>query len=124
MTRRGATHESCLTAYEEEQVRGISLWKSTPPNPLSELWKLAVVPVAQLVERVVPDRAVLLAVERTYDAAALLAGQQDIQNGKIARPVAPADVPERMLAAGWRGATGRAVYGGFYFAGFGVALPI
>jgi hypothetical protein len=67
-----------LSAYDAEQVRQIAMWKSDPPNPLAELWKMIVVPVAKVVEKVVPDSMVGFAIERAYDVSALLAGQKDI----------------------------------------------
>jgi hypothetical protein len=67
-----------LSAYENQQVQEIAIWKSEPPNPLSEMWKMLVVPVAKVVEKVVPDSMVRFAIERTYDASALLAIQKDI----------------------------------------------
>jgi EcsC protein family len=77
-TPRRGRHQA-LTDYEADEAREIASWKSTPPSPLSEIWKMIVVPVAQLVERVVPDPIVRMSIERAFDAAALLSGQRDIQ---------------------------------------------
>jgi hypothetical protein len=43
-------------------------------------------------------------------------------SGKI-RSISPAPAHPRNLAAGWKGAMGRAMHSGCYAAGFGVALP-
>jgi EcsC protein family len=67
-----------LSAYETGQVREIALWKSEPPNSLSEMWKMLVIPVAKLVDRVLPDSIVRFAIERAYDVSALLAIEKDI----------------------------------------------
>jgi hypothetical protein len=78
MKGRDQKRRAKLTSYESEQAEEIALWKSTPSSPLSEMWKMIVVPVAKLVERVVPDPLIRMAIERAYDAAAFLAGQSDI----------------------------------------------
>jgi hypothetical protein len=44
--------------------------------------------------------------------------------GKINEALTPADVDARLLATGWGGAIGRAVYGGGYFAGYAAGIPI
>ena len=80
MARRTAAPAPELTDYEREQVRQIADWKSEPPNPLSELWKMITLPVARLIERVVPDSVVRAAIDRSYDAAELLAGRRDIRH--------------------------------------------
>jgi hypothetical protein len=72
------TKRSELTAYEKEQVRRIAAWKSQPPNPLTELWKRISIPVAHVVERLIPDSVVSSAIEKGYDASDLIAGQRDI----------------------------------------------
>jgi hypothetical protein len=46
-----------------------------------------------------------------------------LDSGKIDDVISPAEVPHRLLAPGWSGAIGRAVYGGCYYAGFGAAFP-
>lgn len=79
MSRRTKTERSHLTEYEAEQVRRIAAWKSEPPNPLTELWSLVTKPAARAVEKIIPDRLVEMTVERLDDAAALLAGQEDIK---------------------------------------------
>jgi hypothetical protein len=79
MSHRTEVAETGLTAYEAEQVRQIGAWKSEPPHPLSELWKMIALPAARAVEKVLPDAAVRSAIERSYDASELLAGREDIQ---------------------------------------------
>jgi EcsC protein family len=68
-----------LTAYESEQVEHIAVWKSTPPNPFAELFKSVTLPVANLVEKVVPDKLILFAIEKAYAVSELVAGQNDIK---------------------------------------------
>ncbi len=58
MSQRTAAQHPELTDYEKEQIRQIAAWKSEPPNPLSELWKMITLPAAKLVERVIPDSLV------------------------------------------------------------------
>jgi EcsC protein family len=79
MKRRTQTHRGRLTDYEAEQVRQIAAWKSEPPNPLSELWRIVTQPGAKVLEMVIPDRLVRAAIEKTDDAAELMAGHEDIQ---------------------------------------------
>jgi hypothetical protein len=73
------TKRSELTPYEEEQVRRIAVWKSEPPNPLSELWKMITLPVAHAIERLIPDRVVRAAIMKSYDVSDLLDGQRSIK---------------------------------------------
>ena len=79
MSQRTAAEHSELTDYEKEQIRQIAAWKSEPPNPLSELWKMITLPAAKLVGRVIPDFLVKAAIDRSYDAAELIAGRKDIR---------------------------------------------
>jgi EcsC protein family len=84
MSQRKAAEHAELTDYEKEQIRQIAAWKSEPPNPLSELWKMITLPAAKLVERVIPDSLVRTAIDRSYDTAELLAGRKDIRKrGKV-----------------------------------------
>jgi hypothetical protein len=55
----------------------IAAWKSKPPNAYAELFKRLTLAGAQLVEKVIPDRLVRVAIERSYDMAELLAGRED-----------------------------------------------
>ena len=79
MSTATPTVKSRLTSYEAEQVRRIAAWKSRPPNPLTELSKRVLMPLADAVERVIPDAIVISAIEKGYDASALFAGQEDIK---------------------------------------------
>src|SRR5262249_35919415 len=79
MSARAETETTELTAYEAEQVRQIAAWKSQPPNPLSELWKLITLPGAKLVEKVIPDTVVRAAIEKSYDVSEILAAAEDIK---------------------------------------------
>src|SRR5215471_6186258 len=79
MSTRTNTKKAELTAYEAEQVRQIAAWKSEPPNPLSELWRLITLPGTKLVEKITPDTVVRAAIEKSYDVTELLAGAEDIQ---------------------------------------------
>ena len=58
-----------LTEYEAEQVREIAAWKSRPPNPFGELFKRITRPASSLVERVLPDNLVKVAIDRAFDVA-------------------------------------------------------
>ena len=73
------TKKSELTAYEREQVRRIAAWKAEPPNALAELWKRISLPVARLVEKLLPDSLVRVAITKAYDVSELLAGQEAIR---------------------------------------------
>ena len=79
MKNRARTDGQSPTAYEAEQIRRIAAWKSEPPNPLSELWKMLTLPGARALEKVIPDRIVRVAIERADDTAEILAGQEDIK---------------------------------------------
>jgi hypothetical protein len=74
--RKGRKH---LTDYEVEQVERIAAWKSEAPNPLAEIWKTITVPGAKVLEKVIPNRLVEMAIEKVDDAADLMAGQEDIK---------------------------------------------
>ena len=79
MKNRDDTDRESPTAYEAEQIRRIAAWKSEPPNPLSELWKMLTLPGARALEKVIPDRIVRVAIEKADDTAEILAGQEDIK---------------------------------------------
>jgi hypothetical protein len=68
-----------LTPYETEQVREIALWKSTPPNPFSELVKSITTSLTDLVEKMIPDQWVIAAIQQGYRVSELVAGQDDIK---------------------------------------------
>jgi len=79
MSTQARAAKAKLTPYESEQVRRIAAWKSKPPNPFAELFKRITLPGANLVEKVLPDRIVRVAIEKSYDASKMLAGQADIK---------------------------------------------
>ncbi len=79
MSTATPTRTAKLTPYEAKQVRRIAAWKSHPPNPLSELWKRILMPVAHVVERLIPDALVRSAIEKAYDASSLIAVQEGIE---------------------------------------------
>jgi EcsC protein family len=79
MSMATRTQRPKLTSYEAEQVRQIAAWKSEPPNPLSELWKRITMPVASAVERLLPDRAVRVAITKAYDVSETLAAWDDVR---------------------------------------------
>ncbi len=68
-----------LTAYQSDQIAQIAAWKSRPPNPLSEILDRVTLPTAKLVEKIIPDVAVRFAIERSFELAVLLAGQEEIK---------------------------------------------
>ncbi len=80
MSARTKPIERSLTPYEADQVQQIALWKSTPPNAVSELFKLITTSASNLVEKVIPDNLVVGAIEKAYDASELIAGQEDIRH--------------------------------------------
>jgi EcsC protein family len=70
---------SKLTPYESEQVEQIAAWKSTPPNPFSELFKRITIRGADLVEKLTPDKWVVTTIEKAYSVSEMVAGQDDIK---------------------------------------------
>jgi len=68
-----------LTDYEAEQVEEIAAWKSEPPNPFAEMFKMVTIAGARVVEQAIPDAVVREAIEKSYDAAELIAGQEDVK---------------------------------------------
>ena len=79
MSTQAETVQAELTAYESEQIHRIALWKSEPPNPLSELWKRVTYPGTKAIEKLIPKRILRLSIEKSYDAAELTAGREDIK---------------------------------------------
>src|SRR5262249_20048614 len=79
MSRRTKAERNHLTDYEAKQVRRIAAWKSEPPNPLVQLWSTLTGPGAKAVEKIIPDRLIKMTIERLDDAAALMAGREDIK---------------------------------------------
>ena len=79
MSARTKAVERSLTPYESEQVEQIARWKSTPPNPFSELLKTISTSVTDLIEKVIPDNLVIAAIEKAYTASETIAGRDDIR---------------------------------------------
>ena len=79
MSTRTKAAQPKLTPYESEQIQQIAAWKSSPPNPFSELFKSITLPIADFVEKVIPDDPVKVAIEKSYDAAERLAAKEDIK---------------------------------------------
>jgi EcsC protein family len=79
MSDNGRKRRKHLTDHEAQQVEQIAAWKSEPPNPLSELWGMIAKPVAKALQFVIPNALARAAIERTDDAADLMAGQEDIK---------------------------------------------
>ena len=50
-----------------------------PPNPFVQLFKTITLPVADLVEKVIPDSLVMAAIERAYSVSERIAGQEGIK---------------------------------------------
>src|ERR1700722_19184101 len=71
--------KSTLSSYEAGIVQEIAAWKSLPPNPFSELFDMIAMPVADLIEKVIPDNLVQEAIAKSYKLSDVLAGQEDIK---------------------------------------------
>ena len=80
--------QSVLTEYESQQVRAIAAWKAKPTNPFDELLRRITLAGANLVEKIIPDRAVQVAIEKLYSAALMLANQEDIKREAGVRDLA------------------------------------
>ncbi len=79
MSTRTKAVERKLTPYESEQVEQIARWKSTPPNPIAELFKSITTSITDLVEKAIPDNLVIAAIEAAYKTSERLAGKEDIK---------------------------------------------
>jgi hypothetical protein len=79
MPTRAKAARPGLTPYESEQVGQIATWKSNPPHPVAELVKRVTLPIADAVEKALPEKLVRTAIESAYDASAMLAGKADIK---------------------------------------------
>src|ERR1700729_3324142 len=79
MKKRAETDRKRLTDHEAGQVRQIAAWKSEPPNPLSELWKIITQPGAKVLGMVIPNGLARAAIEKADDVADFMAGQEDIK---------------------------------------------
>jgi EcsC protein family len=78
MSAQAEAERKQLTPYETDQVAKIAAWKSEPPNPISELWQRLMLVGANAVEKLIPDRWVGAAIDKSYDLAEKLAGSEDI----------------------------------------------
>jgi EcsC protein family len=76
---RNATTQAELTDYEARQVEKIAAWKASFPNPFGELFRHAAQPLADFVERFIPDRIALLSIDAAYNASDLSASENDIK---------------------------------------------
>ena len=80
MNTQAETVQAELTAYESDQIHRIALWKSEPPNPFSELWKRVTHPGTRAIEKLIPKSILRASIEKSYDAAELIAGREDIKS--------------------------------------------
>lgn len=78
MTTQAPTAPATLNAYEAKQVERIAEWKGEHPDPFSELFKRVTQPGMKLIERLIPDRLAVVAINQTYELSAVSAGQRDI----------------------------------------------
>jgi hypothetical protein len=79
MSTRTKAAEATLTPYESEQVQQIAAWKSSPPSSISELFKAITMPVADRIEKAIPDAPVRVVIEKSYSVSEMLAGKEDIK---------------------------------------------
>jgi hypothetical protein len=68
-----------LTPHEKEQIQQIAAWKSEPPNPFGEMFRMVTLPVAKAVEKLLPDAMIRTSIERAYDASEMIATQDDLK---------------------------------------------
>jgi hypothetical protein len=66
-----------LTEYELTQVREIAEWKSRPPNPFAEIFRLLTSPGVKLAENAVPDAVARRAINLAFEAAQKLVGNDE-----------------------------------------------
>lgn len=69
MARNSKSRDTALTDYERRQVEKIAAWKAADPNPLGELFHRIALPIARVVEFVVPDAAATAAIRAAYRAS-------------------------------------------------------
>ena len=67
-----------LTEYESQQVREIAAWKSRPPNPFAEIFRLITSPGVKLVNKAVPDKVARQAIDQGFALAERLVGADDV----------------------------------------------
>ena len=68
-----------LTAYESDQIAQIAVWKSRPPNPLSEILYRVTLPTAKFVEKFIPNAAVRVSIEQSIELAIRLSGKEEVK---------------------------------------------
>lgn len=77
-----------LTDYESRQVAEIAAWKSRPPNVVAEIFKRVTMIGADLIEKIIPDQAVRVAIAQAYSAADRLASLEDVKREAGVRDLA------------------------------------
>lgn len=73
-----------LTSYERRQAEEIKAWKGEEPSVVSKTFGLAVEPLAWVVRKVVPEKAIRAALDFASKAGQWLADSQDIlRDGEV-----------------------------------------
>jgi EcsC protein family len=88
MSTKAKGGQSVLTEYESQQVREIAAWKAMPPNAFAELFKRMSLAVSDLIERIIPDQAAQIAIEKLYSASEMLAIREDMMREAGVRDLA------------------------------------
>ena len=68
-----------LTPYESDQISQIAAWKSRPPNPVGEILRRITLPGAKIVEKLIPDRLVRIAINESFRLAIALARHEEVK---------------------------------------------
>jgi hypothetical protein len=68
-----------LTDYESDQVKQIAVWKSRPPNAFAEMFRRVTLAGSRLVERVISDALIRVAIEQSFEIAERIAGKEDVK---------------------------------------------
>ena len=68
-----------LTAYEKDQIDQIAAWKSQPPNPFGELLRKVTLPVANVLEKFVPETPIRIAIDQSFSLAFILTRQDSLR---------------------------------------------
>jgi len=75
-----------ITDYEETEYQAIQQWKAEEPGVISYAVGIAVAPIAWLVRKVVPDSAIMGALDLSNAAAKWLTDMEDvIRDGEVSR---------------------------------------
>lgn len=72
-----APQKPSLSEYETAQVERIAAWKGAYPNPVGELLRRTALPVARVVEKLIPNRLALASIDAAYRAAMITSGRPD-----------------------------------------------